>query len=34
MTVTRRFDGPGGVLEVLPGVELEATAVAATEEAA
>jgi hypothetical protein len=34
VTVTRRFDGPGGVLEVLPGVELEATAVAATEEAA
>ena len=33
VTVTRSFDGPGGVLEVLPAVELQATAVAATEEA-
>ncbi len=32
VTVTRPFDGPGGVLEVLPSVELEAVAVAATEE--
>jgi Flp pilus assembly protein TadG len=32
VTVTRPFDGPGGVLEVLPAVELEAVAVAATEE--
>ena len=32
VTVTRSFDGPGGVLEVLPSVELRATAVAATEE--
>lgn len=31
VTVTRPFDGPGGVLEVLPSVELEAVAVAATE---
>jgi hypothetical protein len=34
VTVTRSVDGPGGVLEVLPAVELEAVAVAATEEAA
>ena len=34
VTVTRSFDGPGGVLEVLPAVELEAQAVAATEETA
>ncbi len=33
VTVTRSFEGPGGVLEVLPSVELRATAVAATEEA-
>ena len=32
VTVSRPFDGPGGVLEVLPVVRLEATAVAATEE--
>ncbi len=32
VTVTRSFDGPGGVLEVLPAVELRATAVAAAEE--
>ncbi|WP_432476290.1 TadE family type IV pilus minor pilin [Nocardioides sp. GXQ0305] len=32
VTVTRSFDGPGGVLEVLPGVRLEAEAVAVTEE--
>lgn len=32
VTVTRPFDGPGGVLEVLPGVELQAVAVAATED--
>ena len=32
VTVTRPFDGPGGVLEVLPSVDLEAVAVAATEE--
>lgn len=33
VTVTRPFDGPGGVLAVLPGVQLEAEAVAATEQA-
>lgn len=33
VTVTRSFDGPGGVLGVLPGVQLEAEAVAATEQA-
>ena len=32
VTVTRAFDGPGGALEVLPSVELEAEAVAVTEE--
>jgi hypothetical protein len=32
VTVTRPFDGPGGVLEVLPAVELRAVAVAASEE--
>ncbi len=32
VTVTRSFDGPGGVLAVLPEVELHATAVAATED--
>ena len=32
VTVTRAFDGPGGVLEVLPSVELEAEAVAVTEQ--
>ena len=32
VTVTRSVEGPGGVLEVLPAVELEAVAVAAAEE--
>jgi len=32
VTVTRAFDGPGGVLQVLPSVDLTATAVAATED--
>lgn len=32
VTVSRPFDGPGGVLGALPAVELEAVAVAATEE--
>lgn len=31
VTLTRRVSGPGGVLEVLPSVTLEAEAVAATE---
>ncbi len=32
VTLTRPFDGPGGVLEVLPAVELRAVAVAASED--
>ena len=32
VTVTRLFDGPGGLLEALPAVELRAVAVAASEE--
>jgi hypothetical protein len=32
VTLTRQFDGPGGLLEGLPAVELRAVAVAASEE--
>jgi len=33
VTVTRPYDGPGGVLEVLPAVELRSSSVAAVEDA-